>query len=108
MFFLTTLAGSSELPRCVGYFTSLEEAEKVLSNNLGDLTEKGYYDTAVVEEISPGLYPRSKKISWWRYSRTTYEYLEGLVDPAERLPTEGWLPCEEPTEHQHVCNFAVG
>ena len=95
MFFLTTVPNGDDgtaTPRCVGYFTTLEECERVLCTDLGDLSEDSYYRYAVVEEYEPGLYPTGRNQSWWVFiHRDT-----------------GWEKCDRPARYAHTCNFGIG
>lgn len=42
--------------RTVGYFSSLEDARRIVTNNVGDLCET-IYEYALIEGIEEGLYP---------------------------------------------------
>jgi hypothetical protein len=77
--------------RCWGYYSDLDDAVIVLTNNKTDLWE-GCYHYGIIEAIEPGIaayaYPR------WFYK---YNKEENIYE---------WMP--EPEELKHVCNFAIG
>jgi len=95
IFIITTLHPEKGRFRTVGWFPTLEEAQKVLEKNWGSLNEAGWYPYAVIEAIAPGLYPTSDKApegqqyGWW------YEY---FFDDEGDDGKEGWVAIEERPE----------
>ena len=61
-----------EESRTIGYFLTLEEAKRVIKNNIYDIHEN-YYRYAVIEEVEPGLYSSTESQSIW-YKWTTRGY----------------------------------
>jgi hypothetical protein len=55
IFTITTINSNGGDTRCVGFFTTFSQAEKCVIENWGDIFEY-YYDFAVVEEVTEGLY----------------------------------------------------
>jgi hypothetical protein len=53
--------------RTVGVFKAFVDAVEVLSADMGDLNEAGYYHYAVIETITWGLYPIPKEQKVWKY-----------------------------------------
>jgi len=70
--------------RTVGVFSSQQEAEDVLIENLGDLNEAGYYPYAVVEKIKTGLYPNPEQMSVWRFMNVNWLQCVAHPDPVKR------------------------
>jgi len=65
--------GGPTLPRCCGYYTSLEKAKECVENDWGGFSEAGYYDYIVIEKVVEGLYNAwnapdpvlDKQHQWW-------------------------------------------
>lgn len=77
--------------RCVGYFKTFEEAEKVLNMNLGDIYEY-YYNYAVIEKMTDGLYPRDLDFKCYKFN------------PKKN----GFFSCTRPTALDNTCSFGIG
>lgn len=67
--------------RTVGVYKSEEDARRVLTSNWGGLSEDGYYEFAIIEELPFGLYP----IPTWK---AIFKFVDGTRE-------EGWQLCEE-------------
>ena len=79
-----------EESRTIGYFLTLEDARKVVRNNLCDIHES-YYKYAVIEEVSPGLYSSTESTSYWyRWTKDHYR----------RIP--------KPEQLSQVVGFTIG
>lgn len=74
---------------CVGFFEKLEEAEKIVLNNGGDIWET-CYDYAVIEKIEYGLYPFSEVVNFYKYDMDKNIYFETEL-PAIALKTGGGI-----------------
>src|SRR5262249_27217413 len=68
--------------RTVGFFWTPEQAEEILVENHGDLDEAGWYRWAVVEAISPGLYPPGQEHQWWEYDLQAEQWKKLAECPA--------------------------
>lgn len=77
--------------RCWGFYTSFEEADLTLRNNLTDLWET-CYDYGVIEEYYEG-------IGSYTFNRWFYKYKQRLNQ---------YTPINEPEELKHYANFALG
>ena len=75
MYFVTTVDSRSEDTRCVGYFKTFEEAERVVTHNLDDIWET-CYDYAVIENIPEGLYQYDFHPTWYKFYKTVNGYIE--------------------------------
>lgn len=80
MYFVTTVDPKDEDTRCVGYFKTFEEAERVVINNIDDIWET-CYEYAVIEKIEPGLYQYDFHPTWYKWHKLT----------------GGYIQCEQPT-----------
>jgi hypothetical protein len=95
IFTVTTMRASlASKPRCVGYFYTLEEAQKAVKENDLDIGEEGYYTFCVIEEKLPGVYNFNNLNEWWyRWSgskRSTY------------------FECEKPESFKRTVCFSMG
>lgn len=77
--------------RCVGFFKTLEEAENILNNNVGDIFEF-YYNYAVVEKMHPGLYPHDLNFKTYKFD----------------MEKKGFFSCEKPTALENTGSFGIG
>ena len=94
MYFITTIQfknGIEEDRRCVGYFKSFEEAERIVLNNIGDI-EETIYNYCVIENIPEGIYQYDQNAKWYKF--------DDLV--------EMYKPCEPPEELHNVVGFGIG
>lgn len=72
--------------RTVGWFPTLADAIRVVTNNEGDLYEANHYNHCVIEEVTAGLYPsigRKSCQEWWFKWALLDKYL--LVDKPDGL-----------------------
>jgi hypothetical protein len=78
----------------VGWYTSLEAAQKCVSNNNGSLDECGYYNHLVIERVVEGLYgllgDGDKQTEWW------YKYDHSA---------DKWVACEKPKIFRQTIGF---
>lgn len=72
MYFITTV--NPDDYRCVGYVSSLDEAIRIVENNIGDLYEEGYYPYAVIENIPEGIYKYDQNPIWFKFDDRKYKY----------------------------------
>lgn len=79
--------------RAVGWFPTFEEAKEIITDNIGDIYEAGYYKYALIEQTPPGLY--SWKQEWW------FEW-EGDFQDGK------YEPIEKPELFEHVVCFGLG
>ena len=100
MFFITCLQrlqlNKDKLPdlgdvRVAGYFSTLEQAELVISRNDCDIHED-FYDYIIIEEIGEGLCRPSGKRKFYWYDKSRNGYFE----------------ISEPEGFEHYSNFALG
>ena len=76
--------------RTIGYFLTLEDARKVVRNNLYDIHEN-YYKYAVIEEVEPGLYSSTESKSFWY-----------------RWTTRGYRRIQKPSQISQIVGFTIG
>jgi len=79
--------------RCFGYFTSFEEAQRVIEKSGFELVEC-CYNYLIIEAIIPGIYAMAeeKDCSWYRWDSLT----------------SAWYGCPPPIESKQIVNFAIG
>lgn len=68
IFTITVISGQDSKRKynhCMGFFSSLEDAQKSVIGNDLDLFEQSD-DLAVIEEFEPGVYPEVKSESWYQ------------------------------------------
>ena len=79
-----------EESRTIGYFLTLEEAKRVVKNNICDIHED-YYKYAIIEEVGPGLYASTEaKEFWYRWTKN------------------GYRPIQKPSQLNQVVGFTIG
>ena len=74
---------------CLGYFTSFEEAEYNVLNNVNDLYEK-CYEYAVIEGVKPGLWAST-------LAAPTFYKWDG----------EKYVRIDRPKECSYLCGFTL-
>lgn len=81
--------------RCVGCFSSLENAEKVILSNIGDIYECGTYPFAQIERVGlDGVYQQDIDSRQW------YEWVGGIyTGHYERRPIPECL------KHLDICGI---
>lgn len=79
-------------PRTVGWFLTLEDAQKIVDSNIGDIRET-CYEYAVIQEVPVGLYPFSEHTWWYQWSTENEKY-----EPIE-------IPYR--TDYEYIC-YAIG
>ena len=82
--------------RCVGYYKTFEDADKIVRKNCGDIFE-WFYNYVVIEKVEVGLYPVC--MERWFYS-VNYEN--------EYYKNATFKPIDEPKSVKHIINFAIG
>lgn len=95
MFFVTTIFikdNDVKRSRCVGYFSDVEAAKKVVYNNYGDIHEAGYYNYCVIERIEEGLYQFDTNPLWYEWSKSK----------------GGFVDCLAPLAAKHTIGFSIG
>jgi hypothetical protein len=78
--------------RAVGYYTTFEEADEIVRENVMDINESGYYFYAVIEELMPGIYMYPRKELWYKWSRDK----------------EAYEACDKPERFQQVVGWSLG
>lgn len=65
----TDMLSAKMRSRTVGVFKTLEDAQSVPAEGLGDLSEAGWYKWLCIEQIEFGLYPvpNKRKVFWYEY-----------------------------------------
>jgi hypothetical protein len=84
---ITNLKGEAILQRSklrVGLFETQKEAEEIVLSNACDISEDGYYQYAVIEEVGFGLYglsgekeevrERMNNVNWYRWHKQEMQY----------------------------------
>ena len=79
-----------EESRTIGYFLTLEDAKRVVKNNICDIHED-YYRYAVIEEVEPGLYSSTESKSFWY-----------------RWTARGYRRIQKPSQLNQVVSFTIG
>ena len=90
--------------RIVGVFKTLEEAQRVIENNMYDLYE-GSYDYAIIEEYEEknfGLYPAVSGYWWYKVVREENDKKEYNADNVK------YVLIDKPKEVELYSNFAIG
>ena len=72
MYFITSVGKDDT--RCVGYYSSFEQACFAVEHNCYDLYEAGCYPYAVIEKIEEGLYQYDFNPTWYKYNNSTELY----------------------------------
>lgn len=89
MYFITAVNQTDT--RCVGYVSTLEEAEAIVENNKYDLYEAGCYPHIVIENIPEGIYQYDFKPIWYEYDEATDKYIQINFSPKYiEQPTVGF------------------
>lgn len=92
IFTVTTVRRAwAEPTRTVGFYYTLKEADRAVTNNDYDMAELGYYPYCVIEEHSVGVYNFDKLGQWW------YQYKD-----------EFYVPCEKPDRFKRTVAFGMG
>lgn len=90
MYFISTIDTVDDDTRCVGYFSSFADAEKVVLNNICDIWET-CYDLVVIEHIQEGLYQYDPHAKWYKWNTDKYERING-----------------KPNKYKNQIGFAIG
>lgn len=77
--------------RCIGWFSSIEDAREAVRKNLGDMWE-GSYEYAVIETVGEGLYQTDVDFELFRFD----------------VPTMGYKPLEVPEHMKCICGYGIG
>ena len=77
MYFITQIEYNEKtgelINDCRGYFSSFEDAENVVINNITDLYES-CFNYVVIENIPEGLYKTDLNPHWYKYNSETDKY----------------------------------
>jgi len=85
--------------RLWGYFASFEMAERAVLENWGDnFDEAGYYNGAVIEEVTEGYFEWDWERRWFYRHRPDYK--DGDAHLLERMP--------EPRYYKNVVAITLG
>jgi len=76
--------------RTVGWFSTLAEAEHIVTHNACDINEDGYYPYAVIQPTEEGPYSLNWDSYWYEWNGEQY------------------VPCEKPEEFKQTINFGMG
>ena len=91
--------------RCWGFFPSFGAAEKIVLNNVSDIFEENYYNLALIEKISEGLfgYSDGKNNSW-------YEAKYSIVSPKHSFGSnpDSIIKIDEPEFAKNIVGWAIG
>jgi len=80
IFVITTLQPSLyKIHRTVSFTHELEEAKKIVENNICDIAEEGYYLFCIIEETVPGIYNIPENEWWYQWNPST-----GCYEPTEK------------------------
>ena len=77
--------------RTVGWFPTLNDAQDIVSQNIGDIWEFSYH-WVVIEEVYPGLYPHTPNEYWYHWNTTELKF----------------KPCDKPKMYHNTVNFGIG
>lgn len=83
MYFVTTLDVNDHTTRCVGYFSTFEKAEDLVTHNYCDINET-CYKYAIIENIPEGIYQYDYNPTWYKYNALKDEY-ERCEKPVREL-----------------------
>ena len=92
MYFITTIDSRDDDMRCVGYCSTFEKAEEIISDNACDIWET-CYDYAVIENIEEGLYQYDHDAVWYKWDDLNEKY--------EKIE-------EKPEQYKKLVGFAIG
>ena len=63
--------------RCWGWYSDLDKAKEHTRDNVTDIAEDGYYNYAVIEDVSEEMLPLdTKEIQWYKYDKGSNKYEE--------------------------------
>lgn len=80
--------------RCVAWYPNEEDAIACVENGGAFLSEDGYYNLAVIEELEPGIYP--------------YPSDEGEKWYAYNEETKAWVLFIKPKFYDRIKGFGIG
>lgn len=61
--------------RTIAWVSEFGDANRIVFENIGDLSEQGYYKLAVIEEIYEGIYPTAARQWWFMWNRDLEKYI---------------------------------
>lgn len=108
--FLVTCIGYSKLNpyikdgyycRTWGWYSTLQQAQKSILGNIGDMFEEGYYKHAVIEEMPEGIMPIPIEHDWYEAS-----YAADL--DATRIRTPNVITIQRPDKFEGMIGFSLG
>jgi hypothetical protein len=86
---------SHGMSRTWGWFLDFGDAEQAVLQNAGDMFECGYYQKAVIEEVTEGSLAMSKNEWWYEAS-----YDEKFGTTVRKI--------EKPHDYKNIVHFAMG
>jgi hypothetical protein len=86
--------GHVERTRCVGWYLELRQAKNAVINDVGSLSEAGYYNYIVIEESPEGIYGVSQQDYQWWFSHNDVKNC--------------WESCVKPENQVGIVGFGVG
>ena len=101
IFTITAVEGLDAQSRCVGWFKSVEDAEKAVKENKMDFSESGSYKYAVIEKVEEGVYPFSSSDEQKWYKVEVEQNENGIDDIL-------YKECDVPIEYKNISNFSIG
>lgn len=78
--------------RAVGFFHELNEAKRILEENILDICEDGYYPYAVIESTQPGVYTYPRDEYWYQWNNDEGKY----------------EPCKKPDRFEKIIGWGLG
>jgi hypothetical protein len=95
VFFVHVRHEAENRGRTWGFYTTPERAEQAIRNNEGDMFEVGYFDLALIEEISEGIFADVISERWFRATQTG-KFVYNIE------------PIAKPEKYKQVSNFSIG
>jgi hypothetical protein len=81
---------NGEMPRCWGFYTTLDKAIKGLHSSVND--EAGYYTYAVIERVEEGIYAHADEEMWFKYD----------------FKMRAWKEISAPDFSEGIVNYGIG
>ena len=76
--------------RCIGWYDTVEEAKRIVEGNVMDISEDGYYNMVVIEDVERGLWMPADNELWYELKDNKY------------------VPCDKPKYYDKVVCFGIG
>jgi|GEM_PF-6134826 len=65
---IKTTPNQPDLVRTIGWTVDVNDAIRFVRENVGGMSENGYYDLAVVEELGEGIYNHALQQFWFMWN----------------------------------------